>query len=381
MKIERKIVFAAMLCLFFACFSFFAFADTTNALELDELVNPIAEKYVGHGKPVYGASIGVISGDKVGRFGFGRVSENDESVPDEKTVYEIASISKVFTGTLLAEMTLRKELALEEPLEKFLPVGISVAQLGERKITLRDIATHRSGLPRLPENFWIIAANSLDDPYAPFTVPVLLDSLDNCRPKREPGKAYEYSNFGFAVLGTVLALHKDTSYEKLLYERILQPLGMENTKMDMSESMKKRLAPGHDPDHKVVKNWHLNAFAGGGGLRSDVDDMLKFAKAALGTNEAIKSDSVLAKAFELALEQHSTKDDKQQPMGLGWHISGDGSRMHNGQTAGYCTIMIIDRERKTAVVVLTNSHSDKANAIGNEIYQSLNGGRLEAGDN
>lgn len=374
---KRKIFFYFATFLIFSCFCISLTQKPANAAELETLITPIAKEYLGPGKPIYGASVGIVRGDEIGRFGFGRVSENDESVPDEKTVYEIASISKVFTGTLLAEMAARKELGLDDALEDFLPEGISVAKISERRMTLRDIATHRSGLPRLPENFWEIAAESPEDPYVPFTVPALFESLDKCKPQREPGKAYEYSNFGFAVLGTVLARCKETTYEKLLYERVLRPIGMESTKMDIDDSMKKRLAPGHDADHKQVKNWYLNAFAGGGGLRSDIDDMLKFAQAALRKNEAVKAGPELEKAFENALARHSPMDDKQQqqPMGLGWHIAGDGTRVHNGQTAGYCSIMIIDRERKIAVIVLTNSHSDKANALGNDIYRALRGAK------
>lgn len=357
----KKIIFVLLLI---AC------SDVIFAEDIETKLKPIIGEYIGEEKPLFGAVIGVIRGDETFIGGFGRVSKDSPEAPNGETVYEIASVSKVFTGVLLAEMAIRNEIDPDDTLAEHLPNGCTV-QENVRPMTLKDIAIHRSGLPRLPKKFWEIGKDTPDDPYSKFTVPVLLKTLSETEPLRPPGESYEYSNFGFAVLGTVLALKKEKSYDELVYERISKPLGMESTKMDLDESMQKRLAPGHDVEMNPVKNWYLAGFAGGGGLRSCVNDMMKFAEAALGNSGKLKKDSSLAKAFVFSQTHQGGSDEKPPKTGFAWHIGANETTLHNGQTGGYSSILIIDRKRNIAVIVLSNTSSGKVHELGNGIYGVL----------
>src|SRR4051812_4779329 len=160
--------------------------------------------------------------------GYGRFSEKDDRRPDGRTVYEIGSITKVFTSLLLAEMVRDGRMALDDPVQKYLPDSVKMPQKGERPITLQDLATHTSGLPRMPTNF-----NPKDpaNPYADYTVDRLYEFLNACHPARAPGEAYEYSNVGVGLLGHVIARRAGKEYETLLRERVTRPLDMSDTRI------------------------------------------------------------------------------------------------------------------------------------------------------
>jgi CubicO group peptidase (beta-lactamase class C family) len=153
---------------------------------------------------------------------------------DGDTVFEIGSVTKVFTAALLADMVARKEVSLDDPISKYLPAGMKTPTRGGRSITLGDLATQSSGLPRLPDN---LAPKDPSNPYADYTVEKLYDFLSRYELTRDIGAMYEYSNLGVGLLGHLLALRAGTSYEELLTKRILQPLGMRDTAITLSPSM------------------------------------------------------------------------------------------------------------------------------------------------
>ena len=278
------------------------------------------------------------------------------------TVFEIGSITKVFTAALLADMVERGEVRLEDPVERYLPGFARVPRRKGKQITLLDLATQFSGLPPLPGNM-----NPKDptNPYADYSVDQLYAFLAEYQLTRDIGEQFEYSNLGLGLLGHALALRAGRSYEQLLRERILDPLDMKDTRIVLSRSMRRRLAQGHDEAGAKTSSWDLPTLAGAGALRSTASDMLKFLAANLErpTRRVTKA---------LALTQRARRDiSGPMKIGLGWQILNPFGRTivwHNGGTGGYRAFIGFDQETQRAAVVLSNQ-SVSADDIGLHILE------------
>jgi len=298
-----------------------------------------------------GASPSIVVGivDKNGShyFAFGNKSVNGTPA-DEHTIYEIGSITKVFTATLLAQQVIDGKLKLDDPVKKFLPDSVKVPSRRNLEITLGNLSDHTSSLPRMPTNF---APKNQGNPFADYTVAQLYAFLSGYTLPRDIGSAYEYSNLAQGLLGHILALNTGMSYEELMIKTIAKPLGMKETKITFNSEMKKNLAIGYNQG-KEVENWDLPTLAGAGAIRSSTYDMLKFLAANMGLLK-----TKLLPAMNLT---HQIRHDKagDNRVGLGWHIAkgknGD-VVWHNGGTGGYRTFAGFVMETGTGVVVLTNS--------------------------
>jgi serine-type D-Ala-D-Ala carboxypeptidase/endopeptidase len=323
--------------------------------EIDKIVQPLVESNTN-----IGVAAGVLVGDQKLVRGYGKVIYGMDRKPDGDTVYEIGSISKVFTATLLAQMVREEKLKLDDPIESYLPKTVKVPVFEKRKITLQDLATHVSGLPRLPTNF---VPKDWTNPYADYTVENLYDFLSNHKLRRKPGETYEYSNLGVGLLGHVLARKNGKSYEQLLIERICEPLGMNSTRITLSPELQQRLAPAYTT-HGVWKlriylpnrNWNIPTLAGAGAIRSTVNDLLKFISANMGITK-----TNLKGACDLAHQERFKQSDMLK-LGLGWHILhfedvGKPIYWHNGGTGGYRTFLGFIKEKKIGVVLLSNTQS------------------------
>ena len=268
---------------------------------------------------------------------------------DSLSVFEIGSITKAFTGILLADMAGRGEVEFDTPVADYLPDRVSVPGRDGRDITLADLATHRSALPRSPAN---LQPADVLDPYSDYSVDQMYSFLNEHELRRDIGSEYEYSNLGMGLLGHALALHAGKSYGELVGERILRPLGMSMTSIQLTPPMEEHLATGHNARGFPTKNWRIPTLAGAGALRSNVMDMLAFAEANLAEGEG---------GLSVAMrESHRPRAEAVPGMsvGLGWHIRHVGeSRIvwHNGGTGGYRTFLGFDPDQGVAVVVLTNS--------------------------
>lgn len=321
--------------------------------------DPLADLVSAAVAPVVGSTrapaavVGVIApaGSRV--FGYGETVPGGGVVPGGDTVFEIGSISKVFTGLLLAETAERGEVSLDDPVSALLPAGTKVPS-GRRAITLRDLSAHVSGLPKLYDDF-----NPKDpsNPYADYTSAKLFSDLASHPLTREPGNRIEYSNLGAGLLGDSLALKAKKSYEDLVRERIGRPLGLSDTTITLSASQKARLAPGHI-NARIVSGWDFASLQGAGALRSTVNDLIRLLQAQLGGG-------ALGAAIR---ETHKVHSGAALPSGngikevaLGWVILEIGGRriyFHNGGTGGYSTSIAFIPESATAVVVLANSYLD-----------------------
>jgi serine-type D-Ala-D-Ala carboxypeptidase/endopeptidase len=271
---------------------------------------------------------------------------------DGQTLFEIGSITKVFTGILLADMVKRGEVRLDQPVSELLPAEVKVPTRNGRQITLADLASQTSGLPRLPSN---IRPADNTNPYADYTVAQLYAFLSQHQLARDPGAQYEYSNLGVGLLGHALALRAGKAYEALVRERILAPLGMHSTGITLTSAMRARMSEGHDASGRVVPLWDLPTLAGAGALRSSLDDMMRFAAAALAP-PATPVGRAIAESQAARFRVNQVLS-----LGLNWHrvvLEGDTIIWHNGGTGGFRTYIGINRRARTAVVLLNNSSQD-----------------------
>jgi len=309
------------------------------------LVNRIDEQ-----KRSVGIVVGVVEGGQRRIVSYGRLATDAPREVDGDTVYEIGSITKVFTAILLADLAGEGTLELETPVQRLLGPDVTVPTRNDAEITLLHLTTHSSGLPRMPNNFRPADAGN---PYADYTVAQLYEFLASHELGRDIGETVEYSNLGTGLLGHALALSQETDYESLVSERLLAPLGMSDTSIVLSSSQQERLAIGHSVQLRPVANWDLPTLAGAGALRSTANDMLTFVEANLGLGESPLQEEMT--------ETHQSRRDFPAPgmhIGLGWVIrTGHGRDLHwhNGGTGGYRSFLGFDLASRTGVVVLSNS--------------------------
>lgn len=311
-----------------------------------ELQNEASSWHKESQQPSEGISIGEIKDNERVYASAGKMSLEGEDI-DENTLFEMGSITKVFTGILLADTVLQGKASLEDSIAKHLPSGVLTEDSPLNQVTLLQLSTHTSGLPRLPND--LKQGANQKDPYAHYSREHLWKYLGAFTEDdfEKPG-TYAYSNLGVGLLGEILATIHNTEYETLLKDRILSPLNMNTTFVQRQVSsvpkhLKSRFAKGHVAG-KPTDYWRLNAFSGAGAMVSSAVDLLNFAEA----NWSEKTPEHLKQAFELALEKHSEK------VGLGWHFM-DGKVSHSGRTGGFRTNLTLDVANKTAKVKMMNS--------------------------
>ena len=325
---------------------------------------------VKHAKPyvdsqvVVGLSVGVLKGDESATVHLGRTGPNGKR-PNDITVYEIGSISKVFTGLLLADAVTSNKLQLDQNAQDLLPNGVRMPNWKDQPITLLDMATHYSGLPRLSNN---MPFGNPSNPYVDYPSKLAHEFLNQYQLTRAPGEKREYSNFAVALLGHMVCENAQAlSYDKLLQQRIAEPLGMKSTSVQLSSSMKKRFATPHSAVDVTTSSWEFADMPGAGGIRSTTRDMLAFAKANMNP-----PDGALGEAINLAWKEHKTEESKK--MGLGWHFADDGStRWHNGQTGGFHSMIMINRDARIGLVLLTNTGTSEVDRLANDLMLMLAG--------
>ena len=299
-----------------------------------------------------GVVVGVI--DATGRriIAYGAGDQPNGRSLDGDSEFEIGSITKVFTALVLADMVAKGEVRLDDPVAKFLPAGVTMPERDGKAITLVDLATHTSGLPRLPSN---MAPKDPANPYADYSIAQLDQFLSSYQLTRDPGASWEYSNLGFGLLGHVLARRASLDYEALVKSRVLGPLGMTSTTITLTPDEAARLAVGHDSSLGRVENWDLPTLAGAGALRSTANDLLTFLAANLGyADTPLKGDL----AFLLSVRRPESGPNVTQA--LGWDIVSTprGEIVeHGGGTGGYHTLIAFDPLTRVGVVVLTNAET------------------------
>jgi CubicO group peptidase (beta-lactamase class C family) len=297
-----------------------------------------------------GIVVGIIEPEGRRIVAYGHLEKGDARPLNGDTIFEIGSATKVFTSLLLADAVQHSQAGLDDPVSKYLPKAVKMPEHNGRAITLVDLATHTSGLPRLPAN---MSPKDPANPYADYSVEQLYQFLSSYQLTRDIGSTYDYSNLGGGLLGHVLALRAGTDYETLVRSRICDPLGMKATRITLTPDMKTRLAIGHNAALEPVKNWDLPTLAGAGALRSSANDMLSFLAANLGITE-----SPLKAAMAAMLKVRRPAGQPGLEVGLGWHVyNANGKEIiwHNGGTGGYRAFIGFDPKTRIGVVALSNT--------------------------
>jgi CubicO group peptidase (beta-lactamase class C family) len=267
------------------------------------------------------------------------------------SLFEIGSITKGMTGLLLADMVRRGEASLDDPVSKYARRGAKLPLRGGKEITLRDLVTHTSGLPRLPPKF---TPGDPRNPYADFTEDRLYESLAATE-IRGALNHYEYSNYGFMFLTDLLARRLGKPYDVALRERVLEPLDMHETGIVLTAEQRQRFAAGHRMTYEPTPHWDFPVNVSGvGGLRSSLSDMLKLAAALSG-----RAETPLRETIALALEP-MRPGGLDSSVGFGWiatERAGTKVHWHNGGTGGFRSMIAVNRATRVAAVVLTDSEA------------------------
>jgi len=281
---------------------------------------------------------------------YGHLSQANPRPLDGDTLFEIGSVSKVFTALLLADMVRKGEVALADPAAKYLPAVIKIPERNGRSITLADLATHTSGLPFMPDELPVFNASATaNNSEAP-----LYRFLARYQLTRDPGTEWDYSNIGYWLLGQALAARAGTDYESLLRTRVVAPLKMKSTAITLSAKLKANLAVGHNavlqPSPSFSSVSLYGAMPAAGGLVSTVNDLLTFLSVAMGYEP-----SPLASSMAAMLSTRRPIDGSEQA--LGWVVTGKGDEqlvMHDGFTWGYASYVAWNPATRVGVVVLSN---------------------------
>ena len=312
-------------------------------------IREILVRRIDQQKQSVGIVVGVIEPNGRRVVAYGHRAKGDPRTVDGDTIFEIGSVSKVFTSLLLADMVTRNEVALDDPAARYLPGDVTLPERSGKSITLLDLSTHSSGLPSLPSN---LKPKDPRNPYADYSVEDLYQFISGYTLPRDPGSEFEYSNLGAGLLGHLLASRAETDYESAIRVRITEPLRMPDTGIALSAAMKQRMATGHNAMLAPVANSDLpTPLAGAGALRSSANDMLTLLEAFLGYKE-----SPLAPAMNAMFETRCPAGHTE--MGLGWFIySPDGRQIavHNGGTGGFRSYVGYEPKTRIGVVVLSNA--------------------------
>ena len=304
-----------------------------------------------------------------------RVFSYGAAKPD--SVFEIGSVTKTFTGLVLAQMVQQKQVRLDEPVRELLPKGTLAGAGSGAEITLLDLSAQRSGLPRMPDNF---TPADEANPYADYDAKKLYAFVASHGVAAPATYEFGYSNVGVGLLGQLLADRARTTYEALVKREVLAPLGMHDTTIKLTPALAKRFLVGHGAHHAVAHAWDLDALAGAGAIRSTAGDMLLYLKAQLHPESVVTKGSSEARTLPAAIKaSHEPQLDAGRGMhvALNWfRIDEIGEYWHNGATGGYSSFALFDPERDFAVIVLANRSIDDgtfADDIGKHVTARLLG--------
>lgn len=313
--------------------------DKSVAKEQSELIYKAVKTFPNQAQ----LSIAIINKGKINYFGIKKENDSISTIENHKQIFEIGSITKVFTATLLADFVVNDKIELDDNINDFIDFTIK----DNFKITFKQLATHTSGLPRVPASL-SSPTLSLENPYKDFGEEELKSYLsEQLLLLQNPGEKSEYSNLGVGLLGFILGKIDNSTYENLLQTRIFEKHHMFNSTTIRSRGMDK-LVVGLNENGQEVSNWDMSVLMGAGGILSTTEDLTKFAIAHFDDNN--KGLSLTRTPFHKATDNFST--------GLAWGIvkaeSGSDWYWHNGGTGGYTSSMIIDTVEENSVIVLSN---------------------------
>ena len=312
-----------------------------------------------------GVAVGVVQHGTRRVFVYGPVQDN--------SLFEIGSITKTFTGLTLAQMTLQHQIKLDEPVRELLPPG-TVEKPAGAEITLLDLATQHSGLPRMPDNFH---PADPQDPYADYRAANLYEFLKKHGVAKPAEAKFGYSNLGLGLLGQALSNRAGTTYEELLRSEVTGPLKLNDTVITLSPEQEKRFTQGHSGPHQPAHAWKLDALAGAGAIRSTANDMLTYLEAQLHPDAVKSSSDTLVAALKMSHELRADVAPSTK-ICFAWLFNAkSGAYWHNGGTGGFSSYALFNPQEDYALVVLFNTTVNQtgsfADRLGEHIAERLSG--------
>jgi D-alanyl-D-alanine-carboxypeptidase/D-alanyl-D-alanine-endopeptidase len=334
----------AALALLVACAASAAPAAGATPRELDEIVR---ERLAESPAPVC-VAVGVVEPAQ-SRTTFACSSGAGPAAFDQDSIFEIGSVTKGLTGLLLADMVVRDEVRIDDPASKYSRPGARLPKRGGREILLRDLVTHTAGLPRNP-----FERRGASNPYGYVDEDALYAALAEAELTHDIGTQYGYSNLGFMWLSDLLARRAGKSYEALLTERILAPLGMTSTAVRLTPRQQARFVKGHGAVYDEIAPWTIGGnLQGVGHVRSSLRDMMRLSEALAGMRS-----TPLDAAISVALDPPSPIAAPE--VGYAWNVRGEPAERrydHGGGTGGFVAHVAFDRTRRRAAVVLADARA------------------------
>jgi len=329
-------------------------AIAANRLPTKTAVSRVVGTLTRTGK-VHGLAVGFL--DATGRvvYGFGHGGEGRLSrPPDGRTLFEIGSITKTFTGEMLAQAIMEGRVRATDPIRLYLPPGIITKESPLYWISFLDLATHTSGLPEAPGN---LPSKDPHNPLAGYSTARLLDYLKTAKRIAPIGREFYYSNTGAALTGYLLARLWDTDYERLVKTRLCDPLFMHDTTITLSKDQAARMTHGHDAAGHILPNWQVTGLEGAGAFRSTANDLLAYAAAETGITP-----TPLLPSMKLAqLPRKHVNSIPTLYIGLFWNVMNFGGKeyvLHAGRSGGYFALVLMSPEDQAAVVLLADTEGD-----------------------
>ena len=331
-----------------------------------EIANELIKKY---NVPSY--SIGLVYGDDlVYARAFGVVNRKTKKPATPRALYQIGSVTKVFTATLLLALRDDGLVGLDDPVTRYLPTGLPFPHSldGAPEMTLRHLATHTAGLPKDP-----VSRVNIDPPGGPgvmraYSIKELYEGLEATKLVRPMGQ-YAYSNLGFGLLGHVLERAAKTHYEQLLKRRILAPLGMQDTTVHVPAEKQKRMATAYWPTFEPMIErdlWVFGEISAFGGLTSTVIDLAKFISLQFHTDEKNLKPVSGATIREMYTPQPVAREGNAA-IGLGWQIDAFNETgrwiYHGGEVDGFSSFIAFKPDHRIGVIVLANFGGDSARRL------------------
>lgn len=332
-----------------------------------------------------GMVIGIKYQDSIFYYGYGNISKNSDQQPNENTLFEIGGLTKAFTGSLVSLLVAEGKMNYESTLNEFLPQEEKNEDL--QQLTIDQLVTHTSKMPRMPMEFGVKEIEP-NNPYAHYTSQDLMDFYKTYIPipqkkkkrkrwKRRKGNLknkdnYVYSHLNYALLERAIEENQNQPFEQVLKNKVLNPIGLTDTRVLLTNDQKKRLATGYTTSGKSTPPWTFRSFKASEGLKSTAKDLITFAEVHMGSHH-----NNLAQAFAESHEgRKRTGLSKRVKSSRGWHIISTNKKYydivaHTGNTNGHRAYLAFVKESETAVVILTNSEHNLQN-LGYLILSMLN---------
>lgn len=317
---------------------------------------------------VPGFVVGVLIGDSTYIYGFGTVEKGLNQPPDGTTIFEIGDVTKAFTASLLSQLVDEGHFDYETELDTYLPDHMKNQY--SRSVTLHDLVTHTSGLPKMPFDFGL-REKETHNPYAHYTRSDLISFYREFVFDPVEKRKYVFSNVNYALIGVALEHQMNDSYEHLLQKYILDPIDMPDTRIHLDEEQEARLAKGYSLSGQEMPYWRYQSFEASVGLKSTMNDLIRFIRVQIGQEQPGLSKSFAATHSSI----YETEIDKRTFIGRGWHVLKIKRFYdliaHSGTTSGHRAFIGFVKETETAVIVLSNSKMGM-NGLGYLILKMIN---------